>query len=284
MATRGGDKQQPGAPPLSFRRAVRAASVILAGGGRSSFPLPLGGEGRVRGGRWRHLEPLGASPLSLRLRLRGASPPLPSTPLALRSGRRLDPLPRWGRGIRKRGCATRLPAAMQRPRAGVTSRRRTPHCHHSRARCLRFCHPRARCAFFFPSPLGGRGEGEGAAGATSSLWVRPPLCLRLRLRGASPPLLDPLPRWGRGIRKRGCATRVPAAMQRPRAGVTSRRRTPHCRHSRARVRRARGIPGSAAAADAKPQHSPGGRRRPRRAFGRLRAGSEARRRALCAGE
>ena len=37
-ATRGGDKQQPGAPPLSFPRAVR-----------SCRPLPLGGEGRVRG-------------------------------------------------------------------------------------------------------------------------------------------------------------------------------------------------------------------------------------------
>ena len=63
MATRGGDKQQPGAPPLSFPR-----------GARCSFPLPLGGEGRVRGDRWRHLEPLGAPPLFLRLRLRGASP------------------------------------------------------------------------------------------------------------------------------------------------------------------------------------------------------------------
>ena len=67
---------------------------------------------------------------------------------------------------------------------------------------------------------------------------------------------------------------------------------PHLCHSRARVRRALGIPGCAGAADAKPQHSPGGRRRPfgfaqgmpRRAFGRLRAGSEARRGSLCAGE
>ncbi len=223
----------PGGGEESGKEGARLLFVVSARAARSCLPLPLGGEGRVRGAAGATPCLWVRPPLFLRLRLRGASPPLPSTPLALRSGRRLDPLPRWGRGIRKRGCATRLPAAMQRPRAGVTSRRRTPHCHHSRARCLRFCHPRARCAFFFPSPLGGRGEGEGAAGATSSLWVRPPLCLRLRLRGASPPLLDPLPRWGRGIRKRGCATRVPAAMQWPRAGVTSRRRTPHCRHSRA---------------------------------------------------
>ena len=53
----------------------------------------------------------------------------------------LDPLPRRGRGIRKRRCVRHL-------------------CH-SRARCLRFCHSCARYAFFFPSPLGGRGEGEG---------------------------------------------------------------------------------------------------------------------------
>ena len=73
MATRGGDKQEPDAPLPSFPRAVLAASVILA---RCSFlsPSPLGGRGKGEGGRWRHLEPLGASSLSLRLRLRGAPP------------------------------------------------------------------------------------------------------------------------------------------------------------------------------------------------------------------
>ncbi len=118
---------------------------------RCSFlsPSPLGGRGKGEGGCWRHLEPLGASPR------------LPSTPLARCVPPLLDPLPRRGRGIRKRGCATRVPAAMQWPRAGVTSRSRTPHCRHSRARCLRFCHPRARCSFLSPSPLGGRGKGEG---------------------------------------------------------------------------------------------------------------------------
>ena len=93
-ATRGGDKQEPDAPPLSFPHGVRRRAALLvleaasqvavdrgcnserslrseestrsdlpaasaqAGqrerntrmpGGRSSFPLPLGGEGRVRG-------------------------------------------------------------------------------------------------------------------------------------------------------------------------------------------------------------------------------------------
>ena len=195
----------------------------------------------------------------------------------------LDPLPRRGRGIRKRGCAMRLPAAMQRPgareglrdpargarrtaallvleaapqatvdrgchserslrseestrsdlpaasaqagqgerdatakavsipaamqwpRAGVRSRRRTP----------RLCHSRARCAFFFPSPLGGRGKGEGGCWRhLEPLGASPPLRSTALARSVPPlpstplarcvpPLLDPLPRRGRGIRKRG---------------------------------------------------------------------------------
>ena len=101
--------------------------------------------------------------------------------------------------------AVSIPAAMQWPRAGVTSRSRTPH----------LCHSRARCAFFFPSPLGGRGKGEGGRwGHLVPLGASPPLP-STPLARCVPPLLDPLPRWGRGIRKRGCATRLPAAMQRP---------------------------------------------------------------------
>ena len=65
-------------PLLSSSRAMR---VLL--------PSPLGGRGKGEGGRWRHLEPL------------GASPPLPSTPLARSVPPLLDPLPRRGRGIRK---------------------------------------------------------------------------------------------------------------------------------------------------------------------------------------
>jgi hypothetical protein len=50
-------------------------------------------------------------------RASGCALPLPSTPLARCVPPLLDPLPRRGRGMRKRGCATRLPAAMQRPGA-----------------------------------------------------------------------------------------------------------------------------------------------------------------------
>ncbi len=160
---------------------------------RCSFlsPSPLGGRGKGEGGRWRHLEPLGAFPLSLRLRLRGASPPL------------LDPLPRWGRGIRKRRCATRVPAAMQWPRAGVTSSSRAPHRCHSRARCSPLLSSsRAVFVLVSLSPWG-REEGEGGCWRHLEPLGASPLSLRLRLRGASPPLLDPLPRRGRGIRKRG---------------------------------------------------------------------------------
>ncbi len=85
-----------------------------------------------------------------------------------------------------RGCATRVPAAMQWPRAGVTSSSRARHLCHSRARRLRFCHPRARCSFLSPSPLGGRGEGEGGCWRHLEPLGAFPLCLRLRLRGASP--------------------------------------------------------------------------------------------------
>ena len=141
-------------------------------GAPSSFPLPLGGEGRVRGAA-------GATS-SLWVR-----PPL------------LDPLPRRGRGIRKRGFPTRLPAAMQRPGAREGLR-----------------DPGRGARSSFPLPLGGEGRVRGAAGATSSLWVRPPSPFDSACT-VRPPLLDPLPRWGRGIRKRGCATRLPAAMQRP---------------------------------------------------------------------
>ena len=162
----------PARPSGARCRHSRARCAFLS-------PSPLGRRGKGEGGCWRHLEPLGASPLCLRLRLRSAQGgPLP--PL-------LDPLPRRGRAIRKRGCATRVPAAMQRPRAGVTSRRRTPHCRHSPARGASASVILARDArSSFPLPLGGEGRVRGAAGATSSLWVRPPLSLRLRLRGASP--------------------------------------------------------------------------------------------------
>ena len=83
-----------GASPLSLRLRLRSAqggALILSPGGgeesgkegacptsvipaRCSFlsPSPLGGRGKGEGGCWRHLEPLGASPLSLRLRLRSA--------------------------------------------------------------------------------------------------------------------------------------------------------------------------------------------------------------------
>ena len=127
--------------------------------------------------------------------------------------------------------AVSIPAAMQWPRAGVTSSSRTPHCRHSPARRLRFCHSCARCSFLSPSPLGGRGKGEGGCWRHLEPLGASPLCLRLRLRGASPPLLDPLPRWGRGIRKRGC---VPQFCH-PRAPHCRHSRAPHCRHSRARL-------------------------------------------------
>ena len=109
-------------------------------------------------------------------------PPLPSTALARSVPPLLDPLPRRGRGIRKRGCATPVPAAMQWPRAGVTSRRRTPHCRHSRA----------RCSFLSPSPLGGRGEGEGGRWRHLEPLGTSPLSLRLRLRSAQDGPLPPL--------------------------------------------------------------------------------------------
>ena len=197
-ATRGGDKQEPDAPPLSFPHGVRRRAALLvleaasqvavdrgcnserslrseestrsdlpaasaqAGqrerntrmpGGRSSFPLPLGGEGRVRGGRWRHLEPLGASPLCLRLRLRGASP----LSLILSPG--------GGEESGKGGaCPTSVIPAW--------------------------------CAFLFPSPLGGRGEGEGGR------WRHPePL-------GARPPLSFP-----RSARRRPALLVLEAASQ-----------------------------------------------------------------------
>ncbi len=191
---------------------------------RCSFlsPSPLGGRGEGEGGP---LAPPRASGCVLPLPstpLARCVPPLPSTPLALRSGRRLDPLPRRGRGIRKRGCAMRLPAAMQRPgareglRGPARGARRTAAllvleaapqatvdrgCHSERSlrseestrsdlpaasaqagqrernatakavsipaamqwlvRAPPLSFPRARCSFLSPSPLGGRGRGEG---------------------------------------------------------------------------------------------------------------------------
>ena len=74
----------------------------------------------------------------------------------------------------------------------------------------------------FPLPLGGEGRVRGAAGATSSLWVRPPSAFDSAC-AVRPPLLDPLPRRGRGIRKRRCA--------------------PHCCHSPARCSPHDSLPG-----------------------------------------
>jgi hypothetical protein len=173
---------------------------------RCSFlsPSPLGGRGKGEGGCWRHLEPLGASPLSLRLRLRGASP----LSLILSPG--------GGEESGKEGACPSfvIPARL----TSVISARPTA------------VIP-ARCAFLFPSPLGGRGKGEGGCWRHLEPLGTSPLSLRLRLRGASPPLLDPLPRWGRGIRKRGC---VPQFCH-PRAPHCRHPRAPHCRHSRARL-------------------------------------------------
>ena len=125
-----------------------------------------------------------------------------------------DPLPRRGRGIRKRGCATPVPAAMQWPRAGVTSRRRTPHCRHSRA----------RCSFLSPSPLGGRGEGEGGCWRHLEPLGASPLCLRLRLRGASPLSLILSPGGGEESGKGGpCPTSVIPAQWSPHGGLPDQR-------------------------------------------------------------
>ena len=225
---------------------------------RCSFlsPSPLGGRGEGEGGRWRHLVPLGASPLFLRLRLRGASPPL------------LDPLPRWGRGIRKRGCATRVPAAMQWPRAGVTAGAGRP----------TVVIPPRGARSCFPLPLGGEGRVRGAAGATSSLWVRPPLpSTPLALRSGR--RLDPLPRRGRGIRKRGMRDARPCRYATAaRGGDKQEADAPLPSFARAAsaepgipLGRARGRPRAAAAVLGVPSAS-------------LRAGSEDRRRTLCARE
>ena len=152
MATRGGDKQQPDAPLPSFPR-----------GARSSFPLPLGGEGRVRGAAGA-TSSLWVRPRSSFDSACAARPPL------------LDPLPRWGRGIRKRACAPFSPRAIRsgaavnqgHPRAGADGLAMPP-----RGASASVILPRgARSSF--PLPLGGEGRVRGAAGATSSLWVRPP--------------------------------------------------------------------------------------------------------------
>ncbi len=93
---------------------------------------PWGERGGRGGGRWRHLEPVGVSPLSLRLRLRAASPL--SSILS----------PGGGEESGKGG---------GRPTAVIS------------ARAARSC---------LPLPLGGEGRVRGAAGATSSPWIRPP--------------------------------------------------------------------------------------------------------------
>ena len=128
---------------------------------------------------------------------------------------------------------------MQWPRAGVTSRRRTPHCRHSRA----------RCSFLSPSPLGGRGKGEGGRWRHLEPLGTSPLSLRLRLRSAQGGALILSPGGGEesgkegarllfvisargtdrtaacptsGSAIRGGATRAPAAMQWPGARGESR--------------------------------------------------------------
>ena len=213
-----------GADGLATPLRGASASVILARDARSCFPLPLGGEGRVRGAA-------GATS-SLWVR----PPSAFDSACAVRPPPLLDPLPRRGRGIRKRACAPFSPSAIRsgaavnqgHPRAGadgLATPLRGASASVILARAARSC---------LPLPLGGEGRVRGAAGATSSLWVRPPSSFDSACAVRPPPLLDPLPRRGRGIRKRGCATRVPAAMQWPRAGVTSSSRTPHCCHSRAR--------------------------------------------------
>ena len=132
-----------------------------------------------------------------------------------------DPLPRRGRGIRKRGCATPVPAAIRRPgaregprdpsRAVLAARRLArPACRDRAAqagqrernatakavsipaamqwlvRAPPLSFPRARCSFLSPSPLGGRGKGEGGRWRHLVPLGAPSLSLRLRLRGASP--------------------------------------------------------------------------------------------------
>ncbi len=192
MATRGGDKQEPDAPPLSFPRAARPPLLD---------PLPRQGRGIRKRGCATRLPAAMQWPRAregLRGPARGArrtaallvleAAPQATVDRGCHSERSLrseestrSDLPaasaQAGQGERDATAkAVSVAAAMQWPRAGVRSRRRTP----------RLCHSRARCAFFFPSPLEGRGEGEGGRWGHLEPLGASPLCLRLRLRGASP--------------------------------------------------------------------------------------------------
>ena len=161
-ATRGGDKQQPGAPPLSFPRAAR-----------SCLPLPLGGEGRVRG------DAGATSSLWVRPRFSfdSACAPLRAVPSPLssilspgggeESGKRgARPAPPVGERRRKEGALA--PAASPRPLAGERRRLR------QLARPAGAQHRRKRRGSL--PPRGGRATSKGLArdwqrrGGLSAAW------------------------------------------------------------------------------------------------------------------
>ncbi len=103
--------------------------------------------------------------------------------------------------------------------AGVTSRSRTPHCRHSRA----------RCSFLSPSPLGGRGRGEGGCWRHLEPLVTSPLSLRLRLRSAQGGALILSPGGGEESGKEGAL--APAALSVPTSQMS---RIPCLRQGRVR--------------------------------------------------